>query len=197
MGKSAAMTSSGFLAALPTAAGGHQLLELCLGSGVIGQHRVGLPAATTLSLVVDAGWVAMALDQRGWDRALALDAGTAIAARVLHYTLFPWRIGFGVPVLEEAEGQRGRALMAHQVLLYVWGLSGMARSGERSAPQRLRAAGRLSPRARRGPLCRGLGRDGPCPQRGGAEIRLGTGMVCGYGALERTRRCPPCLWCCP
>ena len=121
------MRSSAFRAALPGAAtAGHQLLELCLGSGVIGQHRVGLPAATALSLMVDGGWVAMALAQRRWDRAVALGAGTAIAAPVLHYTLFPWRLRFGVPVLEEAEGQHGVALIAYQVVLYVWGLSGVA-----------------------------------------------------------------------
>ena len=42
----------------------HQLLELgvgsgVIGSGVIGQHRVGLPAAAGLFLVADTGWLAM------------------------------------------------------------------------------------------------------------------------------------------
>ena len=121
------MRSSPFVAALPgVATAGHQLMELCVGSGVIGQHRVGLSAATLLSIGVDAGWVAMALDHRRWDRALAIGAGTAIAAPALHYTLFPWRVRFGVPVLEEAEGQRGLALRCYVALLYVWGASGMA-----------------------------------------------------------------------
>ena len=121
------MRSSRFVAALPAVTtAGHQLVELCLGSGVIGQHRVGLPAATAVSLMVDAGWVALALDQRPWNRALALGGGTAIAAPVLHYTLFPWRFRFGVPVLEEAEGQQGLALLGYVALLYVWSLSGVA-----------------------------------------------------------------------
>ena len=120
------MTPAGFLAALPGATtAAHQLVELCLGSGVIGQHRVGLPAATALSFMVDAGWVAMALDHRDWHRGLALAAGTAIAAPALHYTLFPWRLRFGVPVMEEAEGQHGLALTGYVAVLYVWGVSGV------------------------------------------------------------------------
>ena len=121
------MSSSASLAVLPaTTTAGHQLLELCLGSGVIGQHRVGLPAAAALSVLADTGWAAMALDDRGWERTLALGAGTAIAAPALHYTLFPWRLRFGVPVLDEAEGQHGLALACYVALLYVWGISGLA-----------------------------------------------------------------------
>ncbi len=105
---------------------GHQLLELCLGSGVIGQGRVGLVTAGSLSFMVDAGWVAMALSDRPCDPALAFGAGMAIAAPALHYTLFPWRLRFGLPVLEEAEGQQGVALVGYVALLYVWGMSGVA-----------------------------------------------------------------------
>ena len=115
--------------ALPAAmTAAHQVLELCAGSGVIGQHRVGLPAAASLSMLVDVGWAAMALGDRRWDRALAMGAGTAIAAPALHYTLFPWRIRFGLPVLEEAEGLDGPPLVAYVALLYLWGLSGVLAS---------------------------------------------------------------------
>ncbi len=92
---------------------------------MIGQHRVGLPTAAALSVLADVGWVAMALDHRGWDRALAVGAGTALAAPALHYTLFPWRLRFGVPVLAEAEGQHGLALTGYVALLYLWGASGV------------------------------------------------------------------------
>ena len=105
---------------------GHQLLELCAGSGIIGQHRVGLPGAAALALMVDAGWVAMAVDDHRWDRALAVGAGTAMAAPVLHYTLFPWRLRFGLPVLDEAEGLKGLPLTGYVALLYVWCISGVA-----------------------------------------------------------------------
>lgn len=98
----------------------HQVLELCVGSGVIGQHRVGLPAAATLSILADAGWVAMARDDHRWDRVLALGAGTAIAAPALHYTLFPWRLRFGLPILKEAEGLKGIPLAGYVALLYAW-----------------------------------------------------------------------------
>ena len=104
----------------------HQLFELCAGSGLIGQHRVGLPVAGMLSIMVDAGWVAMGLGDRRWDRVLALGAGTAMAAPALHYTLFPWRLQFGFPVLEEAEGLRGLPLTGYVALLYAWGISGVA-----------------------------------------------------------------------
>ena len=92
VGKTSVMPSGARLTALPAVmTAGHQLLELCGGSGVIGQHRVGLPAAATLSLLADAGWVGIALADSRWDRALALGAGTAMAAPALHYTLVPWR----------------------------------------------------------------------------------------------------------
>lgn len=111
------------LPAVMTAA--HQLLELCAGSGVIGQHRVGLPAAVSLATLLDAGWAAMALGERRWERALALGAGTAMAAPALHYTLFPWRVRCGIPVLEEAEGLKGLPLASYVTLLYLWGVSGV------------------------------------------------------------------------
>ena len=114
----------------PLMTAAHQLFELCAGSGVIGQRRVGLPGAATLSIVVDAGWLAMALADRRWDRALAVGAGTAMAAPVLHYTLFPWRLRFGLPVLEEAEGLEGWPLAGYVALLYAWGISGVVAAGQ-------------------------------------------------------------------
>ena len=66
----------------------------------------------------------MALDDGRWDRALAVGAGTAMAAPVLHYTLFPWRLRFGVPVLEEAEGLKGLPLAGYVALLYAWASRG-------------------------------------------------------------------------
>ena len=96
------------------------------GSGIIGQHRVGLPAAATLSILADAGWAAMGLGDRRWQRALAVGAGTAMAAPALHYTLFPWQLRFGLPVLEEAEGLEGWPLAVYVALLYAWGISGVA-----------------------------------------------------------------------
>jgi len=108
----------------------HQLFELGAGSGIIGQHRVGLPAAATLSMLADAAWAAMALDDRRWDRALAVGAGISMAAPALHYTLFPWRLRFGLPVLEQAEGLQGWPLTGYVALLYAWGISGVAASAQ-------------------------------------------------------------------
>lgn len=104
----------------------HQALELGFGSGVIGQRHVGLAPAVALAVLADAGEVALALDRRRWDRTLAMAAGTAVAASALHFTLFPWRLRFGVPVLEEAEGLQGGRLAGYVVVLYAWGAAGAA-----------------------------------------------------------------------
>ena len=55
-----------------------------------------------------------------------------MAAPALHYTLFPWRLRFGLPVLEEAEGLKGLPLTGYVALLYLWGISGVA--GTRQLP---------------------------------------------------------------
>lgn len=116
----------------------HQLFELCAGSGVIGQARVGLPPAACLSALLDAVWVAAALDERrDWERPLAAGAGAALAAPILHYTLFPWSLRWGIPVLVEAEGLKGRQLAGYNVVLFCWGAAGaaalMATPGRRRA----------------------------------------------------------------
>ena len=86
----------------------HQAFELLAGSGIIGQRHVGLVPAAALAIAADAGCVAATADRdREWDRLLALAAATALAAPPLHYTLFPWRLRWGLPVLTEAEGLRG------------------------------------------------------------------------------------------
>ena len=131
------VTSSAHRRALPavmTAA--HQLLELSTGSGIIGQHRVGLPAAATVSILTDAGWAAMALGDRGWERALAVGAGAPTPPLARHCTLFPWRLRFGLPILEEAEGLEGWPLAVYVALLYAWGISGVAAA--RQLPRRSR-----------------------------------------------------------
>lgn len=120
------MSSREVVLSLPGAlTAGHQLVELCAGSGVIGQRHVGLLPAASLSMLTDALLVAAALEGRGrWETAVAVGAGTAMAAPVLHYTLFPWRLRLGLPVLVEAEGLRGRPLVGYVALLYAWAGAG-------------------------------------------------------------------------
>lgn len=103
----------------------HQLFELLAGSGVIGQARVGLPAAAGASALLDAAWIAAAMDRERWDRTLAAGAGMAVVAPVLHYTLFPSTLRRGLPTLLEAEGLDGPALAAYNGLLYVWAVAGL------------------------------------------------------------------------
>lgn len=104
----------------------HQALELGFGSGIIGQRHVGLAPAVALAVLADAGEVTLALDRPRWGRILAMAAGTAVAASALHFTLFPWRLRFGVPVLAEGEGLHDGRLAAYVVVLYAWGAAGAA-----------------------------------------------------------------------
>ncbi|MEW6472826.1 MAG: hypothetical protein AB1679_11195 [Actinomycetota bacterium] len=115
----------------------HQAFELAAGSGVIGQRHIGLTPAAAVAASTDVAWVAAAVaDDRRWGRMLAVGAGAALAAPVLHYTLFPWRVRRGLPVLVEAEGLRGQPLVAYVVLLYIWGVSGAIASAAIPSGQR-------------------------------------------------------------
>jgi hypothetical protein len=108
----------------------HQLVELTAGSGLIGQRHLGLGPAAALALLADGACVALAHDpRRRWDRFLAVAAGTAVAAPGLHYTLFPWRLRWGLPVLVEPEALRGPAATGYVVLLYTWAAAGAVALG--------------------------------------------------------------------
>ncbi len=56
---------------------GHQLMELCAGSGVIGRRHVGLLPAASLSMLIDALLVAAAPNRR------SAALGNAVAFRQL------------------------------------------------------------------------------------------------------------------
>src|SRR4051794_23373464 len=82
----------------------HQGVELGLGTGIIGQAQAGFPAAIALSTALDGGWIAAGLRRRPPERLLAYLAGIALGVPFIHFTLWPWSVRRGVPVLDEAEG---------------------------------------------------------------------------------------------
>jgi hypothetical protein len=113
------------LTALATAA--HHLFELGAGTGLVFQPYVGLERAVALWSVVLPGWFAAAArGSKRWDRPLAFLAGLSIGGATVHFTLWPFRLRRGLPVLVEAEGLRPEQLPAYNVVLYGWAMAAMA-----------------------------------------------------------------------
>ena len=102
----------------------HQAVELGFGTGVIGQSAAGLAPAIAASVAFDAGWVAAARRGRA-DRTLGFLAGVAVGVPVIHFTLWPWKLRKGLPVLTEAEGLPPRLMPLYNVVLYAWALAGL------------------------------------------------------------------------
>ncbi len=103
----------------------HQAVELAFGTGVIGQSSVGLGPAIAASVLLDGGWVALARRGRA-DRLLAFLSGVALGVPAIHFTLWPWKLNRGVPVLTEAEGLPERLMPAYNAILYGWAAAGAA-----------------------------------------------------------------------
>lgn len=113
----------------------HQVLELGLGTGIIGQAQVGFPAAAALSAALDGAWFAAAMRRHPPERLLAYLAGVAIGVPVIHFTLWPWSTRAGVPLLTEAEGLPDEAMPLYNTILYAWGVAG-ATAAARETPRR-------------------------------------------------------------
>jgi hypothetical protein len=115
----------------------HQALELALGTGIIGQAQAGFPGALAVSTLMDVGWITAALRENPPERALAFGAGVAIATPVLHFTLWPWQVRRGVPVLTEAEGLPESVMPVYNAVLYGWTCAGLL-AAIRDTPRRHR-----------------------------------------------------------
>jgi hypothetical protein len=102
----------------------HQVLELALGTGIIGQAQTGFAGALAASTVMDAGWLYAATRKDPPERLLAFGAGIAIMTPVLHFTLFPWQLRKAVPVLTEAEGLPASIMPLYNAVLYAWAGAG-------------------------------------------------------------------------
>lgn len=115
----------------------HQTVELALGTGVIGQAQVGFPAAVALSSVFDGTWMAASLRRRPPQRLLATTAGVAVGVPFIHFTLWPWSVKRGLPLLTEAEGLPRSSMGLYNAVLYLWAVAGMVAS-LRDTPRRMR-----------------------------------------------------------
>jgi hypothetical protein len=118
------VTRSGhFLAGAATTT--HQVLELALGTGIIGQAQSSFGGALAASTVMDVGWMYAATREKPPERLLAFGAGVAIMTPLLHFTLFPWELRRGIPVLTEAEGLPDSVMPLYNAILYGWAASGV------------------------------------------------------------------------
>ena len=113
----------------------HQVLELALGTGIIGQAQAGFPGALAASTVMDTAWIVAARSKRPPERLLAFGAGVAIMTPLLHFTLFPWKAKRGIPVLTEAEGLPQSVMPLYNAILYVWAGAGVL-AALRDTPRR-------------------------------------------------------------
>jgi hypothetical protein len=124
----------------------HQALELALGTGIIGQAQAGFTGALAASTAMDAGWLFAATRKDPPERLLAFSAGVAIMTPVLHFTLFPWQLRRGLPVLTQAEGLPASVMPLYNAVLYGWAGAGVL-AAVRDTPRRYRpfvAAGILA-----------------------------------------------------
>jgi hypothetical protein len=115
----------------------HQVLELALGTGIIGQAQAGFPGALAASTLMDVSWIAAARRDHPPERLLAFGAGVAIATPLLHFTLFPWETRRGLPVLTEAEGLPESVMPLYNAVLYAWAGAGLL-AALRDTPRRHR-----------------------------------------------------------
>ena len=110
-----------------TATAAHHVFELAAGTGLVFQPYIGLARAAGLWSVGLPGWFAAAArGSKRWDRPLAFLAGLSIGGATVHFTLWPFRLKRGLPVLVEAEGLKPEQLPAYNAVLYVWAASAAA-----------------------------------------------------------------------
>jgi hypothetical protein len=102
----------------------HHGFELRAGVGLVFQPELGLAGASALwGVVFPASIIISARRSSRWERLLVFSLGANLAAAVLHFSLWPWRIRHGLPVLIEAEGLESRDLPAYNTILYLWSLA--------------------------------------------------------------------------
>jgi len=106
-----------------TAAGAavHHGFELGAGTGLVFQPELGLAGAGALWGAGFPAWFVVAMrGSRHWEPVLAFGAGMSLGAVVLHFRLWPWERGSGLPRLTAAEGLRPEQLPAYNAVLYGW-----------------------------------------------------------------------------
>ena len=110
------------LTALGAAA--HHTYELGSGVGLVWQPQMGLPGSLAFwSVNLPAlAWAAARAPER-FDKPLAFAAGTGLGGMAVHFTLWPWEVRGGVPVLTEAEGLSTAQLPAYNAILWAWAVA--------------------------------------------------------------------------
>ena len=88
-----------------------------------------------MSVALDGGWVWAATRRRPPRRLLAYLAGIAIGVPVVHFTLWPWSVRRGLPLLDEAEGLPDEAMPLYNAILYLWAGAGVLAALRETAPR--------------------------------------------------------------
>ena len=110
-----------------TGTAAHHAFELGSGVGLVLQPELGLAGSLALwGGVLPALATASARGSSRWDAPLAFANGSALAGAAVHYTLWPWTVRRGLPVLTEAEGLSPRQLPAYNAVLWAWALASLA-----------------------------------------------------------------------
>jgi len=110
------------LTALGAAA--HHTYELGAGVGLVFQPQMGLPGSLAFwsANLPALAWAAARAPER-YDKPLAFAAGTGLGGMAVHFTIWPWTVRRGVPVLTEAEGLSSEQLPAYHAILWLWALA--------------------------------------------------------------------------
>lgn len=104
----------------------HNVYELACGVGLMFQPELGLSGASVLWLAAFPALVEGALrGGRRCEAPLAAVLGANLAAVTIHYTLWPWRLRCGIPVLTAAEGLGEEQLPPYNAILLAWSAAGL------------------------------------------------------------------------
>ena len=107
-------------------AAAHNAFELGCGVGLMFQPELGLGTASAMwSAVFPAALAGASCGGPGCDAPLAAVLGMNLAAAAVHYTLWPWRLRRGVPLLTAAEGLGDEQLPAYNAILLSWSAAGL------------------------------------------------------------------------
>ena len=102
----------------------HHGFELNAGVGLVFQPYLGLGGsvaywATNLSFLF---WAAARGGER-FDKPLAFGNGAALGGMAVHFTIWPWKMRAGLPLLTEAEGLSTDQLPTYNAILWAWALA--------------------------------------------------------------------------
>jgi hypothetical protein len=102
----------------------HHAFEVNAGVGLVFQPFLGLGGSIAFwsTNLPALAWAAARGGER-FDKPLAFAAGAGLGGMAVHYSLWPWTLRRGVPVLTEAEGLSPEQLPAYNAILWGWGLA--------------------------------------------------------------------------